>query len=213
MTKKLLGETTYKQTALGIIPRSQLIPLEVEGIKRAWDFVLQQKVNGRLPVTVSFLKRIHREGFGWIFPEAGGKFRTLEVSVSRHTPPKSYEVPQLMEGFLRDLRVRMRYLPGIDHETFLSELIALLAWAHHWFLWIHPFQDYNGRIGRLLINIILLSYDLPPIELKVETATGRKRYIEALQLADDHRFEKLEQLVSEALNEAVEEISSGQNKK
>ena len=42
MTPKRRGETNYKQTAFGIIPRSKLIPLEIEGIKRAWDFVLQK---------------------------------------------------------------------------------------------------------------------------------------------------------------------------
>jgi hypothetical protein len=32
------GETSYKDTAFGIISHSKLIPLEIEGIKRAWDF-------------------------------------------------------------------------------------------------------------------------------------------------------------------------------
>jgi hypothetical protein len=36
------GETTYKETAFGIIPRSKLIRLEIEGIDRAWNFVLKR---------------------------------------------------------------------------------------------------------------------------------------------------------------------------
>jgi len=82
----------------------------------------------------------------------------------------------------------------------------LLAWAHHRFLWIHPFQDYNGRIGRLLINIILLDLALPAIELKVETTTNRKRYIKALQAADQGDLKLLEKLIEQALQEAGEAI-------
>jgi len=35
MTTKKQGETSYKETAFGIIPRSELISLEITGIKRA----------------------------------------------------------------------------------------------------------------------------------------------------------------------------------
>lgn len=40
---KRKDETSYKQTAFGIIPRSKLILLEIEGIKRAWDFILKKR--------------------------------------------------------------------------------------------------------------------------------------------------------------------------
>ena len=177
-----LGETNYKQTAFGILPRSKLIPLEVEGIKRAWDFVVRKSEEGADMLTPQFLQETHREGFGWIFPDMGGKFRTIDVSVSRHTPPKFYLVPQLMDDFLKDAQARMKILSKVGDESFIDELVTLLAWAHHGFLWIHPFQDYNGRIGRILNNIILLSLDFPPIELKVETKSGRKGYVEALDV-------------------------------
>lgn len=77
---------------------------------------------------------------------------------------------------------------------------------HHKFLWIHPFQDYNGRIGRLLINIVLLNLNLPPIELKVETTEGRKRYVEALQKADKNSFESLEKIIKSAIQETAKEL-------
>lgn len=206
MAVKKQGETSYKETAFGIIPRTKLIPLEIEGIKKAWDFVLAQRKQGILPITPGFLKKLHQVGFGWIFPKTAGKFRTIEVVVSEHTPPKFYLVPEMIENFCKDTKVRMKHLPKIDEPNFLEELIKLMAWAHHRFLWIHPFQDYNGRIARLLNNIILLNLNLPPIELKVETKLGRKKYIEALQEADKDNFLLLGNIIKKAIEESVQKI-------
>ena len=204
--KKVIGETSYKETAFGIIPRSKLIPLEIEGTKRAWDFVIDQFSKNKINIIPSFIQEVHKIGFGWIFPAMGGKFRKIDVTVSKHIPPKFYLIPQLMTDFTKDLKTRIKHLPKIDNSSFVSELTALLAWAHHRFLWIHPFQDYNGRIGRLLNNIILLNQDLPPIELKVETASGRKKYVEALQKADGSDYSKLEKLIRSAIEESIKEI-------
>lgn len=201
------GETSYKETAFGIIPRSQLIFLEIEGIQRAWNFVLKNtKTNTQ--ATSEFLKEIHRIGFGWIFPTMGGRFRKIDVEVSNHRPPAFYHVPQLMQDFCADLAERLRHMPSPNTSQFLSELLTLLAWTHHRFLWIHPFQDYNGRLARLLTNIILLKLNLPPIELQVETKTGRKKYIHALQAADKGHLVKLEKLIRSAIEEAVKEIDT-----
>lgn len=203
---KRKGETSYKETAFGIIPRSKLILLEIEGIKKAWNFVLRKNEKGKLPLTSEFIKQIHKVGFGWIFPKMGGKYRTIEVKVSKHIPPKFYLVPQLMVGFTKDLQIRIKHLPKIEDVKFLDELVSLIAWAHHKFSWIHPFQDYNGRIGRLLNNVILLNLDLPPIELKVETTSGRNKYVKALQLADNHDYLKLEKIIRSAIEESIKEL-------
>jgi Fic family protein len=205
MTKRQ-GETSYKETAFGIIPRSKLIPLEIEGIKKDWDFVLQKRKKKKISITPSFIRKLHQIGFAWIFPKDGGNFRKVEVTVSDHRPPKYYLVPQLIDNYCKDLTERLRYLPTLNKVNFLEELIHFLAWAHHRFLWIHPFKDYNGRIARLLTNIILLNLDLPPIELKVETKVGRERYIKALKNADKGNFSNLETLIEEAIEEISDEL-------
>lgn len=204
--RKRIGETSYKETSFGIIPRSKLILLEIEGIKRAWDFVLQKNNSKSFLLTTTFLKKVHNIGFGWIFPDFGGKFRTVEVTASGHIPPKYYLVPQLMEDLTRDLKIRLKYLSKVKGDEFLDVLIETLAWVHHHFLWIHPFRDYNGRVGRLLMNIILLKFQFPPIELKVETLARRKKYIQALQKADNGDYSTLQKMIREAMEEAAENL-------
>lgn len=200
------GETSYKETAFGVIPRSQLIRLEIEGIHRAWQYVLKV-IRPRTRITPILFLRFQKIGFGWIFPETAGRFRKIDVEVSDHKPPSFYRVSELMHDFSEDLNERLKHLPSIESALFLHALVGLLAWAHHRFLWIHPFTDYNGRLARLLTNVILLKLEFPPVELKVETKRGRGRYIEALRQADRGDLSALEKLILEALEEAAEELS------
>jgi len=211
MTKRK-GETSYKETALGIIPRSKLIPLEIEGIKRAWDFVLQKRQKTKISITPPFIKKLHKIGFAWIFPEMGGEFRKVEVTVSGHITQKYYLVPGHIDNFCKDIAARLKHLPVLGESDFLDGLVRFLAWMHHRFLWIHPFIDYNGRIARLLINIILLNLDLPPIELKVETKTGREKYVEALKNADDGDYSEMESLVYKAIEETTKDLQFSRKK-
>ena len=55
--------------------------------------------------------------------------------------------------------------------------------------------------------MILLNLALPPIELKVETKTGRKKYINALQKADEGNYEAVKKLIRQALEEAAKNLS------
>lgn len=205
---KKTGETTYKETSFGIIPRSQLIELEIEGIKRAWDFVVKSSQENKLSFSSRYIKNVHKVGFSWIFPDFGGRFRDVDVKVSHHVPPKHFKIEEEMKNFFEDLKVRIKNLPSINEDKFLESLVEVLAWSHHKFLWIHPFKDYNGRLARLLNNIILLKLELPPIELAVETAAGRKKYIQALQDADNGNSKKLEKLVKDSLLETLREIET-----
>ena len=56
--------------------------------------------------------------------------------------------------------------------------LVLAAIIHNQFEFIHPFQDGNGRVGRLLLNFILLKNKLPPINIAFE---DRPEYYMTLQ--------------------------------
>ena len=56
--------------------------------------------------------------------------------------------------------------------------LVLAAVVHNQFENIHPFQDGNGRVGRLLLNNILLKHDLLPLNIELK---NRAQYYATLQ--------------------------------
>lgn len=59
--------------------------------------------------------------------------------------------------------------------------VTLAAMLHYKFVRIHPFDDGNGRVSRLLMNYALLKVDLPPVIIK---SSDKNNYLNALHLAD-----------------------------
>lgn len=93
-----------------------------------------------------------------------------------------FQVLELVINLCNDLEERLKHLPNKDDENFIIKVVEILAWFQHRLVFIHPFQDYNGRTARMLTTLILLSLNLPPIELEAETGKDRKRYEQMLLL-------------------------------
>jgi len=66
----------------------------------------------------------------------------------------------------------------VEHEL---HPIILAAELHYRFVCIHPFDDGNGRISRLLVNYVMLKNNLPPIIIK---SKDKINYLRALNQAD-----------------------------
>ena len=66
------------------------------------------------------------------------------------------------------------------------------AWIHHVFTQIHPFQDGNGRVARLLASFVLIKADYFPLTLV--DGSDRESYIASLEKADQGDLQPLVQL-------------------
>lgn len=95
-------------------------------------------------------------------------YRTVQVFIqgSEHIPPEPEKVPNLM----------MYYIYNYNHDE--QDIFTKIAKYHIEFERIHPFEDGNGRTGRLLLNYELLKNDIPPI---VITKEDRVKYFEFLR--------------------------------
>ena len=95
-------------------------------------------------------------------------YRTVQVFIqgSEHIPPAPEKVPNLM----------MYYIYNYNHDN--QDIFNKIAKYHIDFEQIHPFEDGNGRTGRLLINYELLKNNLPPVVIAKES---RVKYFEFLR--------------------------------
>lgn len=80
--------------------------------------------------------------------------------------------------------------------------LILAAWFHHAFTTIHPFQDGNGRVARLLASLIFIKFGYFPFTVLREEA--KVKYIEALEEADNGIPQKLVTYFGEVQNRNIQ---------
>jgi len=194
------GATSYKQTAFGIIPRNELLKLELEGTKKGLEFIHSLLKNeSNTEITPELIKKLHAIAFQWIFSDWAGKFRAIQVTYSGKEAPQFFHVPELISNLCEDLKIRLVNLPKPHEANFIDEAVRLLAWFQYQFVFIHPFQDYNGRLARMLTTLLLLKLKLPPAWISVDNQDDRKMYLQAMRQGDEGNLLTLEKLISESL--------------
>jgi Fic family protein len=164
--------------------------LEVVNHAEAFD-LLDQYVNADISLTT--VLKLHALVMDKIIFDAG-QLRAVQVYVgdSSYVPPPPHDVSLYMMQWLRWL--------GSD-EAFRYEAITRVALAHHQFEAMHPFADGNGRVGRLLMNLMLMRYGYPPALL---LRSWRTRYIEALQAGHRGDYSDLINLVGLAVEQSMD---------
>ncbi len=98
-------------------------------------------------------------------------YRKVQVFIrgSEHIPPEPERIPNLMNYFVYNY----------NHDE--QDIFIKIAKYHIEFESIHPFEDGNGRTGRLLLNYELLKNNLPPVIIEKD---NRVKYFEYLRNND-----------------------------
>lgn len=147
-----------------------------------------QELDLDVDLDISLILEIHRMAFSELYDWAG-KWRSVEVQVGRHAPPHPSKVPALMYQFSDDLNFRLKRVREKE------EVADLLAYLHHRFVWIHPFNNGNGRTARLLLNAAAMIKGFEPIQLYHRKGEARVEYIDALRTADGGDIKTLTALI------------------
>jgi len=107
-----------------------------------------------------------------------GKYKTQPNHVKTPTGETHYyATPEETPAKMTDL---VDWLRKHQEKNDLHPLV-LAASFHYRFVAIHPFDDGNGRMSRLLMNLLLMQYGYPPVVIKQQ---DRQAYYYALRQAD-----------------------------
>src|SRR5438105_377750 len=132
---------------LGLSDKSLINEYEAKGIAAAELFVFG--LDSDIQFSTQLLLEIHRIAFSELYDWAG-KWRTTQVAVGQLTPPEPTQVLQLMYQFIDNLNFK------IANSTTLQDHLDCLTFAHYEFVRIHPFNNGNGRTGRIVMNLVAL---------------------------------------------------------
>jgi Fic family protein len=201
---------SYLQHGDTNIPPKQLMAYLQDNFD-AIDFVFEVVKNDR-PITKSFIKELHhlitqhqesaegRDQFGnrLQIPLLKGAFKVRENNPTRADGTRFEYCPPI------HVESEMDRLIEIYQQLTLTAVkpVVIAAWIHHALTQIHPFQDGNGRIARLLASLILIKNNLFPLTVQ---RNEKKKYIDALESADNGTSQPLIDFFAATQNEILRE--------
>lgn len=207
---------SYLQHGDTNIPSDQLMG-HLHDNFNAIEFVFDVVKNNR-PLTKGFICELHKLTTNYQETTEGiNQFgKKVTISLRKGEFKKLPNNPQRnKDGVI----VKYTYCDPIHVESEIDNLIKIYnkqvekdthpvivaTWFHHAFTQIHPFQDGNGRLARLLASLILIKFGYFPLTV---TREERAKYITALEKADkgqpqpliDHFCEIQRRNIAQALN-------------
>lgn len=161
---------------------------EITNIEAATSYI--ERVIDTTPISIHFIKELHsltveslsanKEGC-----RRKGDFRgsNVKISGSSHVPPDFIDVDPLM----REL------VDFLNEDTPPKYDLLKICVAHHRFVWIHPFENGNGRVVRLFTYALLLKNVFKSKQRIINPTavfcSDRSDYYKKLSLADTYTNE------------------------
>jgi Fic family protein len=204
-TKTEIDDAVRKESEISTEKKDdwQEVQNYIEAMNKALDSLKQ------LPLSTRMLKDMHRILMKGVRGEHKnpGDYRTSQNWIGGATltdaafiPPVHTEINELMgdlEKFIHNVKIQV-------------PILIKAAIAHYQFETIHPFLDGNGRIGRLLIILLLVDKGMlqrPALYLSDYFERHRSLYIENLTKARE--YNKLDQWIKFFLTGIIETSDKG----
>ena len=153
-----------------------------------------------IPITKNYILQLHKILYSHMNNPIAGQTKTVQNYISAtypdghtemfFTPMAPFEIPEALEKICEEYN---RVIGNLEVEP----LIAIPVFIHD-FLCIHPFNDGNGRMSRLLTTLLLYRsgfYVGKYISLEAKIAKNKDLYYEALGKAQNGWHEGEEDVV------------------
>ena len=177
--------------------------LEAENHPKAIEYI-ETLINH--PLAEENVLKVHEIIFSGVLENAGN-YRNKQVYVegSDFVPCPAFEIPDLMSKLVEWLHKNPEELRPIE----------VAAVFHYRLVAIHPFDDGNGRIARMLMNLMLIKHGYP---FTIIRTYDRRRYYDTLKKADSGNLKPFVNFIARCVEEslalylAAVKPSSGRNR-
>ncbi len=169
---------------------------EVKNYRKAFNTLLEADRK----ITTELIKKYNKDIMENLH-DLNGKFKTTQNLIlgAEFEPTKPYLVPFEIEDWCNNLSYRL------DNAKTNEEKVEIIMDQHIKFEKIHPFNDGNGRTGRLLIIHSCLKEDLEPIIIPKEE---KGKYINLLASENLKELTKWALQLQEKERDRIEKFSN-----
>ena len=181
----------------GIIRKREMDQAEGDALRTATDrFLHAFDVEHRF--TAADLKEMHKLWLGGIY-EWAGEYRQVNVSKGGFTFASAGAIPTLMDEFEKG-PLRRNTPCAVGSRV---EVIEALAEVHVELLLIHPFREGNGRLARMLTNLMASQTGLPFLDFQFLKGKAKEKYFSAVRAGLDRDYGPMQDILRIALEKAL----------
>lgn len=190
------GRSQVKQVRDYALLLDRLIPAAVEGGHGIFDLDLIRALHTEVMKSDPDYQDVPgalRERVVWI----GG---AGNIAYSTWNPPPPEKV-------LNCILETVDYLRNEGMQSMTQNLLVRMAVAHAHFEAVHPFRDGNGRVGRLLLPLMMAAQGQVPLYLSPYVYAHKAEYYAALKAAQQRlRWDAIVGFLSDAVVATVDEL-------
>nr|WP_314278892.1 Fic family protein [uncultured Peptostreptococcus sp.] len=156
--------------------------IEVQNYINAINLGIEKITVEKFPFSTRLIRDLHFELLKGVRGQnkTPGEFRKSQNWIGGSSPSNAMYVPPSKEYF-DDLLADFEFF--INNDSLEIPILVKIALLHYQFETIHPFLDVNGRIGRLIIPLLLLENNIltkPCFYISNYLEKNRTRYYDAL---------------------------------
>lgn len=178
---------------LGLIDPLAIREAELELLLKLYRRVFKE-LGSDEPLSVAMIMEWHRRWLGNLYDWAG-KERLVNVSKDGFTFAAARQIPCLLGEFERQQLAKLTPCQEMGKES----LVSAIAEVHVELILIHPFREGNGRVARLVADV--MAHQAGFGELDYTPWDQRKdKYFQAIQVGMGREYGPMEELVRRALD-------------
>ena len=177
---------------LGIVDPQDMAEAELVLLEKLYQAVLLDDLPDRC-LRILDLKTWHRRWLGNLYAWAGEE-RAVNVSKGDFHFAAAAQIPRLLAAFERECLARFTPCQALGSDC-LTEAVAV---THVELILIHPFREGNGRLSRLLADVMAVQAGRDPLDYSAWD-DDKPAYFGAIQQGLDRDYAPMRRLVAKAM--------------